>query len=334
MASHFPLDQWTKTASGPITVKTRDPVDGEMVGRWYFDKGGKVMQIDLSDLETMCTIDGHYPDEGGCIPGFVPWPRMTFEINGHKVDVVSGDDKVLKRHYSRKLHQQLSYCRTSNLWQNEFHLARIKQCKRMLSGVTGKVLDVGSGYSMVNMAGPWNFKLILLDRDYEAIRDATGQAGLAKVVGEVAAMPFREGIFDAVYCGEIIEHLVEPDKALLEWNRILQKRGRMALTTPNRRHLMARLTGIETVQNPEHLFEYTYDELLKAVNESGAVVVNIEGLLLPLPWYFPTRGGWRDLAQLLATRMWFPKPALRLLNRLGKFFPRLAMNFGVVAVKI
>ena len=43
------------------------------------------------------------------------------------------------------------------------------------------------------------------------------------IVGDVYNPPFKSNTFDVVVLGEIIEHLHEPEKALLEINRILFK---------------------------------------------------------------------------------------------------------------
>jgi len=46
-------------------------------------------------------------------------------------------------------------------------------------------------------------------------------------------LPFREGFFDVVYLGDVIEHLLDPDFMISEVKRILKKGGLVVLTTPN-----------------------------------------------------------------------------------------------------
>jgi methionine biosynthesis protein MetW len=45
--------------------------------------------------------------------------------------------------------------------------------------------------------------------------------------------PFEDSYFDAVFCGEVIEHLFDPDHLLDEIHRVLTPEGVCVLTTPN-----------------------------------------------------------------------------------------------------
>ena len=47
------------------------------------------------------------------------------------------------------------------------------------------------------------------------------------------ALPFENNFFDAVYCGEIIEHVFDPDHLLDEVKRVLKRNGNCIITTPN-----------------------------------------------------------------------------------------------------
>jgi methionine biosynthesis protein MetW len=46
-------------------------------------------------------------------------------------------------------------------------------------------------------------------------------------------LPFESGYFDGVFCGEIIEHLFDPDHLLDEIYRVMKKGGVAIVTTPN-----------------------------------------------------------------------------------------------------
>jgi 2-polyprenyl-6-hydroxyphenyl methylase/3-demethylubiquinone-9 3-methyltransferase len=54
------------------------------------------------------------------------------------------------------------------------------------------------------------------------------------VVGDVADLPFDNADFDYVVCTEVIEHIVEPQRALRELARVLRPGGMLVITTPNR----------------------------------------------------------------------------------------------------
>ena len=70
--------------------------------------------------------------------------------------------------------------------------------------------------------------------------------------------PFDNDSFDMVYCGEIIEHLFNPDHLLDEVHRILKPGGKCIITTPNlagwpnRLSLLLGYQPFATSVSPEH----------------------------------------------------------------------------------
>lgn len=100
-----------------------------------------------------------------------------------------------------------------------------------------RVLDIGCG---VGTVGSY-FKGLLGAREAWGLELSRGRAEAAQASGIKAvlcdlnqeAMPFKKGSFDAVFCGEVIEHLVDPDHLLDEIGRVLTSGGVCVLTTPN-----------------------------------------------------------------------------------------------------
>jgi SAM-dependent methyltransferase len=303
-------------------------------GSWLYDlrRAGEA-RVDFLD-PALCSIAGVEPVSRRLVPGFVPTPRLRIAVNGRLYELASGDERVLHRHYSRAGHQELAYTPRRDPWQDAYHAARVAQARRLLRGVTGRVCDVGSGYSLLRMAGipgP-SVQLSTCDRDMEAVAHLVA-GGVDAVVGGAEDPPFAPGSFDAVYAGEIIEHLVDPDVALANWVRLLRPGGRLVVTTPNRRHLLARVRGYELVENPEHLFEWDAGQLRTAIRRAGAEVVWLEGLMLPLPVYVPRRG-WRDLPAALARRLPLPPALLRASMRWGARLPHLAFDMAIVGRRL
>lgn len=50
--------------------------------------------------------------------------------------------------------------------------------------------------------------------------------------GDAEHLAFDHDTFDVVLCSEVLEHLIEPQRALTEMRRILKKNGTLILTTP------------------------------------------------------------------------------------------------------
>ena len=85
--------------------------------------------------------------------------------------------------------------------------------------------------------------------------------------------PFEDGYFNVVYCGEIIEHLFNPDSLLDEVHRILKPGGKCMITTPNlagwsnRFSLLLGYQPFATSVSPEH--EGAGKLILKVVEGQG-----------------------------------------------------------------
>jgi 2-polyprenyl-3-methyl-5-hydroxy-6-metoxy-1,4-benzoquinol methylase len=313
---------------GPVDVVMREISSGEVVGSWRF-AGGSVLEVDMLG-GPLLTVDGRAGGEVELRGDFIPWPRTALEVQGRALELVTSDREVLRRHYGRVNHQETSYAPRPDPWVERFHRARVAQARRLLSGVRGRVLDIGSGFSLVSMAGPWDFELVACDRDFEAIRHMHAHTTAHAVLGAADEPPFREEGFDAVFAGEIVEHLPRPERAVADWVRLLRPNGRLVLTTPNRRHLLARASGKEEVCNAEHLFEWTRAELVAAVQHAGARVEHVEGLGLPVPVPVPGRG-WGELVTGLNRRGWLHPSLAELSLRAGRRLPALALNLAIVA---
>jgi ubiquinone/menaquinone biosynthesis C-methylase UbiE len=101
-----------------------------------------------------------------------------------------------------------------------------------------KILDVGCGdgfYSyLLSQLG--DFDLTGIDSDAAALKNAKKQVNnksLKLVVGDVLKMPFKAGTFNKVVCSEVLEHLPDDKKGLMEINRVMKKGGTLCITVPH-----------------------------------------------------------------------------------------------------
>ena len=132
---------------------------------------------------------------------------------------------------------------------NSYHGLRIKQSLRLLdealqdrSGARkARVLDLGAGSGAVSehleQAGHLPYALEI------ALEAALGILHTAPtVLGDgSSSLPFRNQAFDAIYSGELIEHIFDTRSHLLECNRVLTDGGLLVITTPNLAGLQDRL---------------------------------------------------------------------------------------------
>ncbi|MCR4329306.1 MAG: class I SAM-dependent methyltransferase [Candidatus Roizmanbacteria bacterium] len=54
-------------------------------------------------------------------------------------------------------------------------------------------------------------------------------------------LPFKSGYFDLVFCGSVIEIVDNPDKLLIELNRVVKKKGYVIVTFPNHSAWLSRI---------------------------------------------------------------------------------------------
>ena len=97
------------------------------------------------------------------------------------------------------------------------------------------------------------------------------------------------GAFDALFAGELIEHLPDPAAGVAEFRRVLQPGGTLILTTPNRLRLANVADRSERPYSPDHLSELSYDEARALLAREGFEIVESTGvhLELLLNWLSP-----------------------------------------------
>ena len=104
-----------------------------------------------------------------------------------------------------------------------------------LAGSPARVLDVGcsTGYLARRLVerGSTVVGLEVDERAAAAARDVCEQV----LVGDVETMqlPFPAQSFDVVLCGDVIEHLRDPERLLARVRPLIRPGGRLVLTTPN-----------------------------------------------------------------------------------------------------
>jgi methionine biosynthesis protein MetW len=142
---------------------------------------------------------------------------------------------------------------------------RVKKVLKLAAGLRcDRFLDVGCGDGTITMTLAEAMGAV----EIHGIEISSQGASLARPKGinvvvcdvEEGEWPFPDGYFDAVYCGELLEHVFEPAHVLAEIHRVLRVGGGCLLTTPNLASWYNRLVLLLGFQPFEYCASLRYGE--------------------------------------------------------------------------
>jgi len=120
--------------------------------------------------------------------------------------------------------------------KNFYHSHRLEKVISVLKNYHfNRLLDVGCGDGSFSvLLKSFTNEVYGVDISEKAVESANEKITKACVVTvDEEALPFEDNFFDAVFCGEVIEHLYDPDYLLAEIHRVLKPDGLCIITTPN-----------------------------------------------------------------------------------------------------
>lgn len=333
-----------------VTISPSGPAAGgdEPAGSWVFElpePGASVIRIEwlAEPAERVRLSLGSHErtaSEAWADPEAMLWPDMAvrFRCGGEsaEVRVKIASTELLKRYYQSESHQQ-QYVVEHPFFES-FHRGRLRCLEGLFRGYIepgSRVLDVGSGYGIFYMISEsWDLDITCCDLDTAAMEKMRGLAPQWNwVVADALHLPWGDASFDAVYAGEIIEHVPRPEEALSEWGRVLAGGGILILSTPNRDRLLARANGAVMPVHHEHLVEMNLAELRSCARAAGFKVLAVTGVYMEflVNWWRPP--GRR--VDLLTARLGHPR--YRFLYtaamEMGRVAPSLAFDLVMVCRK-
>jgi len=119
----------------------------------------------------------------------------------------------------------------------------------------GSLLDVGCGDGMFLSLIDQRLSLVArgwmlhgIDASGAQIHAATPRPYTFRQCNVEDGIPFADATFSIVFCGELLEHLYDPDSFLGDCRRVLKPRGILAITTPNLQAWYNRLLFLAGIQ--------------------------------------------------------------------------------------
>jgi 2-polyprenyl-3-methyl-5-hydroxy-6-metoxy-1,4-benzoquinol methylase len=149
------------------------------------------------------------------------------------------------------------------------------------------VLDVGcsSGYLATPLAEA-GVRVSGIELDPGAAEVARGSCSGGVLVGDIESMelPFEPASFDAIVCGDLVEHLRDPGSALARLRPLLRPNGRLVLSTPNVANWAMRLSLLggrwrytdRGILDRTHAHLFTRKTLTETVEAAGYRVVELD----------------------------------------------------------
>lgn len=164
-----------------------------------------------------------------------------------------------------------------NLYKENYgYFSDLLYAERYFSKTKGKILEIGC--SIGHHMKYFSDRRIGLDIDLDALLIAK-KTGYNVIQADLnTILPFKNNIFEAIECQQVIEHLKNPLKFMEECYRILKKEGFIVLVTPDIMKFKFKFYWDYT-----HIQPFTKRSLMQLAYDSGFNLVKIENFYKSIP---------------------------------------------------
>lgn len=147
---------------------------------------------------------------------------------------------------------------------------RMELFRRYVGGPGRKVLDLGCRDGSLTRAYASGNEIVGVDADREALA-AAAKLGIETHWADLdEPLAFDEATFDVAVAGELLEHLRDPGRLVVEVGRVLRPGGTFVASVPNAYRLKNRLRfllGREPEDDPTHLQMFSPGDVRRLLRE-------------------------------------------------------------------
>lgn len=93
-----------------------------------------------------------------------------------------------------------------------------------------KILDVGSSQGLFLDKIKAKFK-VAFDISFSYLKEIDKNKMLP-VLGKAEFLPFKESSLDVIICSDVLEHVLYPEMAIIEFHRVLKNKGKLYIVVP------------------------------------------------------------------------------------------------------
>ena len=132
-----------------------------------------------------------------------------------------------------KIHNETYFASKFSLVKN-IHEQRLNSLRILMGDVTDKkILDAGfgEGYFLSNIKAKEKIGIELSEKRVLKTRILFPDLNVQSA--DVRQLPFEDNNFDVIICSEVLEHVSDYEKAILEFKRCIRPNGYLVLSFPN-----------------------------------------------------------------------------------------------------
>src|SRR5581483_2402634 len=161
-----------------------------------------------------------------------------------------------------------------------------------------RLLDVGAAQGdMAQVLTTHGYEVTALEGDPTLAEMARRKCHKVIVADLDYSLPNLEGPFDVVLCADVLEHLKNPLRVLVDLRQQLKPEGVAVVSVPNAVHLWVRLQlclgrfdyAERGVLDRTHLRFFTLSSFRRLLREAGLTVLKLTTTPAPLPLVVPER---------------------------------------------